>query len=66
VVLPIWNRPQMNDEQKQKHREQVVRGQMRRDDLREAFRSQYKVVANDGQFNELLKRLEQAEQHKQK
>lgn len=66
VVLPIWNWPQMNDGQKQKHREQVVRAQMRLGDFKEAFRSQYKVVPNEERFNELLKRLEQAEQNQPK
>jgi hypothetical protein len=51
----------MDDENKQKHREQVVKGQMNRDDMREAFRSHYKAVANDDRFNELLKRLHDKE-----
>jgi hypothetical protein len=49
------------NEQKQKDRERVVKGQMRRDDFKEAFRSQYKVVPNEERFNDLLKRMEQAE-----
>jgi hypothetical protein len=39
---------------------------MRRDDFKDAFRSQYKVVPNEERFIELLRRLEQAEENKPK
>jgi hypothetical protein len=51
----------MDDEKKQSHAEQVVRERLSRDDLREAFRSNYKAVATDERFGELLKRLDHSE-----
>lgn len=52
---------QMDNEKKQKQTEQVVRERFSRDDLREAFRSNYKAVATDERFGELLKRLDHSE-----
>ena len=54
----------MDEEKRQTHIQQVVRGQLSQDDMRMAFRSQFQVIANDERFTELLKRLEQAEKKK--
>lgn len=53
----------MDEGKNQRHKVQIVREQLRRVDFMEAFRSQYKVVPNEERFNELLKRLEQAEEN---
>lgn len=52
---------QMDNEKKQKQTEQVVRERFSWDDLRGAFRSNYKAVATDERFEELLKRLDHSE-----
>lgn len=50
----------MDEDKRQKHIQQVVRRQLGQDDMREAFRSHFKV-RNGDRFNKLLERLEQAE-----
>lgn len=51
----------MDDEMNQNHLQQVVRRQLSQDDMTEAFRSQYNVLAPDDRFKKLLEQLEQAE-----
>ncbi|MEK1851850.1 MAG: hypothetical protein AAAC48_08190 [Phyllobacterium sp.] len=51
----------MDEEKKDKYREKIVREQMNLNDLRDAFRSQFKVIANDDRFTNLLDRLDLAD-----
>jgi hypothetical protein len=54
------------DDIKKKVGAAAVRGHLEQTDLRDALRSRYKSVARDVRFEELLKRLEQIEQIRQK
>ncbi len=51
----------MDEDTRQKHIQQVVQRQSSQDDMREAFRSHFKVSAYNDRFNKLFERLEQAE-----
>lgn len=55
----------MNDDKKPE-RARVLKEQLTRHDYRDALRSRYKLVANSPQFDELLKRLEEAERNQAK
>ncbi len=51
----------MDEDTRQKHIQQVVQRQLSQDDMREAFRSHFKVHTHGDRFNKLLEHLEQAE-----
>jgi hypothetical protein len=61
LVLGYWDKMLMDEEKQDKYREKIVREQMNLNDLRDAFRSQFKVIANDDRFTNLLDRLDLAD-----
>jgi hypothetical protein len=61
LVLGYWDKMLMDEEKKDKYREKIVREQMNLNDLRDAFRSQFKVIANDDRFTNLLDRMDLAD-----